>query len=168
MQFVGAGFCDDVDDAAERAAEFSLIVMGIDLEFADTVDDRRHGVSARERALIVQTVSHEEVAAVGLTVDRGEEKLRTGCGIAEAAEFWETLTGDTPGERERSWVKFRPFSGRSTTCLAATTAPISSRGLLEQFAGSFDGNRLGQRAELQPDVDRRSLVHGKGDAREFP
>ena len=34
--------------------------------------------------------------------------------------------GDTPGVKARSWVKFRPFRGRSLTSLGAMAVPSSA------------------------------------------
>src|SRR5580692_6871682 len=62
---------DDVDDSAQRAAEGSVIVVGLNLEFLDVVENRRDGVGAAEGPLIVHAVQQEKVAAVGLPVDRG-------------------------------------------------------------------------------------------------
>jgi hypothetical protein len=41
------------------------------------------------------------------------------------AEFWDTFTVLTPGVRLSSWVKFRPFNGRSLTCCFTTATPSS-------------------------------------------
>jgi hypothetical protein len=35
--------------------------------------------------------------------------------------FCPVLIGTTPGVSDNSWVKLRPFSGRSFTCLVAMT-----------------------------------------------
>ena len=40
--------------------------------------------------------------------------------------FCDTLTGATPGVSSSSLVKFRPFSGRSTTCFSVTADPSSA------------------------------------------
>ena len=46
--------------------------------------------------------------------------------LPKPPEFCDTLIGATPGERVSNWVKLRPLRGRSTTCLAAITAPTSA------------------------------------------
>ena len=72
VQIVGAALGNDIDNAAQYATEFGAVGVGDDLKFLDGVDDRRHGVRALNRAVVVQTIQQEEVAAIGLSIDRRE------------------------------------------------------------------------------------------------
>ena len=71
---VGAGLGNDVNNAAGGTAELRLVIVGIDLEFLNSVNDGGHHVGA-DHALVVDTVKHEKIAAVGLAVDGRENKL---------------------------------------------------------------------------------------------
>src|SRR5579863_476205 len=56
----------------------------------------------------------------------GNVKEPTALGEVHPEAFCETLTGDVPGLRVSSCVKFLPLSGRSTTCSLVTTEPSSA------------------------------------------
>ena len=69
-------------------------------------------------------------AAIGMVESKPERCIVLQRPMLEAAldpdrdlEWNAALTGATPGVRERSWVKFRPLSGRSLTCLDSITVP---------------------------------------------
>ena len=42
--------------------------MRLDLELLDIIDDRRNRIGAAKRALVIDSVQKEQVAAVGLAV----------------------------------------------------------------------------------------------------
>src|SRR5438067_10793015 len=79
--------------------------------------------------------------------------------LPKPPEFCDTLTGATPGVRARSWVKLRPFKGRSTTCFEVTAAPSSAVALWTNSPAASTGHRLLDGPDLHGDISRGGLVH---------
>ena len=83
---VGAALGDYVDHAAQHGAVFRVVGVRDHLHFLDGIDDRRDGIGAFNRPVVVQTVHQKEVAAAGLPVDGRKRVVRAECnGSAEAA-----------------------------------------------------------------------------------
>src|ERR1700730_2571881 len=55
----GPGFSNHIDDSAHYAAKRCVIVVRLNLELLDVVDNRRNGVGAAERPLVVHPVKQE-------------------------------------------------------------------------------------------------------------
>ena len=103
MKGVGPRLGDHVDDAAERGAEFRLVVVRVYLEFLNGIDDGRHDVSTHH-SLVVDTVQHEEIAPIGLPVDGRKHKLAPlGYGNAEwpSGVLGHTNRSDTGCQRKQ-------------------------------------------------------------------
>src|SRR5579863_1211785 len=84
MEVIRSRLGDNVDHAPEHAAELCLIVVGIDLEFFDLIDDRGDCVSTLEGPLVVNAVHQEEVAAIRLPVNGGEDEGASRKNVAES------------------------------------------------------------------------------------
>ena len=72
MECVGAGFGDHVDDAAADAAELHLVVVGVHFELLNVVHDRRYGVIAGDRHLVVDSIHQKEIGAIARAVEGWE------------------------------------------------------------------------------------------------
>ena len=82
-QLVGARLDLQVDDAAERAAEFRRIGRGLQLELVERVDAREDDDRLQPGLVVVDAVEHEVVVARALAV--GRERRRGAPGEAAGA-----------------------------------------------------------------------------------
>src|SRR5258708_39734508 len=74
----------------------------------------------------------------------GKKNVVPDATLPKPPEFCETLMGDTPGDSSSSCVKFRPLSGRSTTCFAATTVPSWDGDCCTRFDATPPARMLGR------------------------
>src|ERR1017187_8350093 len=93
----------------------------------------------------------------------GKTKLPPVKTLPNPPAFWETLTGATPGVRERSWVKFSPFSGKFEHLLRGYDRAQLSGRRLDELARGFHGHALLDGPDLHGQVKRGGLIHRKGD-----
>ena len=69
MELVRASLGDHVDDAAEDAPEFRLVVVRLDLKLLNRIDDGRNDVHVADVVGVVEPVQEMDVHAIPLTVD---------------------------------------------------------------------------------------------------
>lgn len=69
MKGVRPGFRYDVDDATSDIAELSLVIVRLDLELLDVIDDRGDRKGTEDDFRVVNSIEHEIVTAVLLSVD---------------------------------------------------------------------------------------------------
>src|SRR5262249_45070983 len=67
-QFVSAGLSHHINDPTQGTAKLGLVIVRLHFEFLNRIDDWRNSIRAEERSLIVDTVQHEEITAIGLTI----------------------------------------------------------------------------------------------------
>ena len=72
VKAIGSRFGNHIDHAPQHATELRLIIVRVHLELLNVIKNRRHRISTGEAFLIVHLIQQEQIAAVGLTVDRWE------------------------------------------------------------------------------------------------
>ena len=76
VKFIRAGLGNHVDHAAQNRAELRAVGVGNDFKLLDRIDNGRYGVGTVIYFVTIQTIGHVVVAAVGCSVDDGQDEGR--------------------------------------------------------------------------------------------
>ncbi len=147
LEGVGARRRDRVVDQAHRLAELRRVAAGHDLHFADHHFRHRH--LAQAGAILLRVV-----AAVHLVVDAQQRAVG---GDARHAELV-GLEADDAGLQQREVVGVARGQRQRLDFRFAQRAALLDLGEIDQRRVGGDGDRLGQRADAQRDVDHRRLA----------